>query len=139
MPSLARRWIAIGALLGAIAVALGAFAAHGLEDILTRAGYTGADLHHRLTIFETAVRYQMFHALALVATGLALQTRPCGCWNFAGWAFLLGIILFCAPLKVLTFAGPEWTGLGHVVPFGGASMIAGWIGLAIGAIRARPS
>ena len=137
MSSLSRRWIAIGALLGAIAVALGAFGAHGLKETLSRAGFAGDDLFHRLTIFDTAVHYQMIHALALVLTGLALQQRPTGCWRFAAWAFLVGIILFCGLLKLLTFADPKWNSLGHVVPFGGASLIAGWIALAIGALRAK--
>ncbi len=131
MTSLSRRWIAIGALLAAIGVALGAYGAHGLKDTLSRAGFVGDDLSHRIAIFETAVRYQMFHAIALILTGLALQHRESPAWRFAAWAFLVGIILFCGSLKVLTFASPNWNWLGAVVPFGGASMIAGWLALSI--------
>ena len=137
MSSLARRWIAIGALLAAIAVALGAFGAHGLKDTLSRAGFVGDDLAHRLSIWETAVRYQMFHAIALILTGLALQHRASTAWRFAAWAFLVGIILFCGPLKLLTFADPKWNWLGAVVPFGGGSMIAGWLALAICASKQK--
>src|SRR5437762_93885 len=108
MSSLSRRWIAIGALLGAIAVALGAYGAHGLKDTLSRVGFIGDDLSRRLSIFETAVHYQMFHAIALVFIGLALQHRASPWWRFAAWAFLIGVILFCGLLKLLTFADQKW-------------------------------
>lgn len=135
MSSHSRRWIAIGALLAAIAVGLGAFGAHGLKDTLSRAGFAGDDLAHRTSIFETAVRYQMFHAIALVLTGLAIQQRDSSWWRFAAWAFLVGIVIFCGLLKFLTFADPKWNWLGAIVPFGGLSMIAGWLAVAIGALK----
>jgi uncharacterized membrane protein YgdD (TMEM256/DUF423 family) len=135
MSTISRRWIAIGALLAAIGVAFGACSAHGLRPILENLGYTGEDLYHRLTIFETAVRYQLFHSIALILVGLALQNHESKCWRFSAWAFLVGIILFCGLLKVLAFAGSDWRPLGHIVPFGGASMIAGWIAFAVGALR----
>ena len=94
MPPLGQRWIAIGALLGAIGVGLGAFGAHGLSDFLAGLGYAGDDLTRRLDIFNTAVRYQMLHAIALVLTGLALEQRPSGWWRFAAWSFLIGVLLF---------------------------------------------
>jgi uncharacterized membrane protein YgdD (TMEM256/DUF423 family) len=136
MSPLSRRWIAVGALLGALAVALGAYGAHGLSDLLEkRLGYSGEDLHRRIAIFETAVRYQMFAAVALCLTALALDRRDCACWRFAAWAFLVGVVIFCGLLKVLTFADPKWNWLGVIVPVGGASMIAGWVALAVGALR----
>jgi uncharacterized membrane protein YgdD (TMEM256/DUF423 family) len=136
MSPLARRWIAIGALLGAIGVALGAYGAHGLSGLLEkRLGYTGDDLHRRISIFETAVRYQMLHAIALCFTALALDRRDCACWRFGAWAFLVGVVIFCGLLKMLTFAPPQWNWLGAIVPLGGVSMIAGWVAVAIGAIR----
>src|SRR5947199_10735335 len=104
MSSLTRRWIAIGALLAAIGVALGACSAHLLRPILENLGYTGEDLYHRTTIFQTAVQYQLFHSIALVLIGLALQHRDSKCWRFSAWAFLVGVIVFCGLLKVLTFA-----------------------------------
>ena len=137
MPTLSRRWIAIGALLAAIGVALGAYGAHGLRETLTRAGFAGDTLAHRLAIFETAVRYQMFHSIALVITGLMLQHHESRAWRFAPWAFLAGIILFSGLLVVLTFADSKWNWLGAIVPFGGASMIAGWITIAICALTCR--
>jgi uncharacterized membrane protein YgdD (TMEM256/DUF423 family) len=135
MTSLSRRWMAIGAVLGAIGVGLGAFGAHMLPDFLKNLGYAGDDLTRRLDIFETAVRYQILHALALVFLGLALQVRAPGVWRFAGWAFLIGVALFCGLLKVLTLAGPQWNWLGMIVPIGGILMIVGWLAVAIGALQ----
>jgi uncharacterized membrane protein YgdD (TMEM256/DUF423 family) len=136
MPSISRRWIAIGALLGAIGVALGAYGAHGLSDLLEkRLGYTGDDLHHRLAIFETAVRYQMFSTVALVLTGLALTHRDTSAWRFAGWAFLFGTLIFSGLLKVLAFAPPQYKWLGAIVPIGGLLLILAWLALAIGALK----
>jgi uncharacterized membrane protein YgdD (TMEM256/DUF423 family) len=135
MTSLSRRWIAIGAALAAIGVALGAFGAHWLPDVLTNLGYAGDDLSRRREIFDTAVRYQLVHALAIVLAGLALEHRAAGAWRFAAWAFLLGVALFCGLLKVLALAPPQWNWLGMVVPIGGMSMILGWIAVAIGAWR----
>jgi uncharacterized membrane protein YgdD (TMEM256/DUF423 family) len=135
MSNLSRRWIAVGAILAAIGVGLGAFGSHVLKDALTHLGYTGDDLGRRLAIWETAVRYQMYHSIALVLVGLALQHRETSAWRFVPWAFLTGIILFSGILKVLTFAGPHWNWLGAVVPIGGASMIVGWIAFAICALR----
>jgi uncharacterized membrane protein YgdD (TMEM256/DUF423 family) len=138
MTSLAQRWIAIGALIGAVGVGLGAFGAHGLPGFLERQRYTGDDLTRRLEIFDTAIRYQLIHALALVLTGLALDRRPTPWWPLAAWAFLIGVLVFSGLLKLLTFAGPTWNWLGAVVPLGGVSMIAGWLALAVGALRRLP-
>jgi uncharacterized membrane protein YgdD (TMEM256/DUF423 family) len=137
MPFTSRRWIAIGALLGGIGVALGAYRAHGLADLLDALGYEGEDLQRRLDIFSTAVHYQMLHAIALVLTGLLVAQRRTRWWELAGWAFLIGIVLFCGLLKVMTFADSRWNGLGAIVPFGGAALIAGWIALAIGALQGQ--
>jgi uncharacterized membrane protein YgdD (TMEM256/DUF423 family) len=135
MSSTSRRWIAIGAFLGAVGVAFGAFGAHVLPNFLERLGYAGDDLERRREIFDTAIHYQLVHSLALVITGLALDRRVLSSWRFAAWAFLVGIILFSSLLKVLTFAGPSWNWLGMIVPIGGVSMIVGWAALAIGALR----
>src|SRR3954451_10525720 len=101
MSSRSRRWIAIGAFLAAIGVGLGAFGAHGLKDTLHRLGYTGDDLTHRLAIFETAVRYQMYHSIGLVLIGLLLTQRESSGSRIAAWLFLVGIVLFCGSLKLL--------------------------------------
>lgn len=135
MSSLALRWIAVGAVLGALGVAFGAFGAHGLKDFLAGRGYAGDDLARRLEIFETAVRYQMIHAAAIVLCGLALAQRSAPAWRVAPWLFLVGVLLFSGLLKVMTFAGPAWNKLGAVVPLGGVAMILGWLALAVGALH----
>lgn len=135
MTTLSRCWIAIGAALGAIGVALGAFGAHWLPDLLANLGYAEDDFTRRREIFETAVRYQMLHALAIVFVGLALENRRNRWWQFAAWAFLIGVALFSGLLKVLAVAGPQWSWLGMIVPLGGLAMIAGWLAVAIGALR----
>jgi uncharacterized membrane protein YgdD (TMEM256/DUF423 family) len=135
MSTVSQRWIAVGSALGAIGVALGAYGAHGLHHLLAEHGFTGDDLTRRLNNFETAIHYQMLHAIALVITGLALEQRPTNAWRLAAWAFLIGIVLFSGLLKVLTIAGPTWNWLGAVVPIGGVSMIVGWVALAVGALR----
>jgi uncharacterized membrane protein YgdD (TMEM256/DUF423 family) len=135
MSSLSRRWVAAGALIGALGVTFGAFGAHVLPGYLERLGYAGDDLVRRQEIFDTAIHYQLLHALALVFTGLLLDRRAAAAWNVAAWLFLAGIVLFCGALKILTFASASWSWLGAVAPIGGVSMIVGWIALAIGALR----
>src|SRR3990172_5769425 len=129
------RWIAVGALLGAIGVLLGAYGAHGLEKQLAAWGYAGEDLAKRLANHETAVRYQMWHALAIVLVGIALTGRPTPWWQAAAVAFLCGVLIFSGLLYILVVSGPNWRWLGMIVPFGGLSLVAGWVLLAIGALR----
>jgi uncharacterized membrane protein YgdD (TMEM256/DUF423 family) len=129
------RWIAIGAILGALGVALGAYGAHGLEKQLATLGYEGGDLAKRIANHETAVRYQMWHALAIVLVGLALSTRSTPWWQAAGWAFLAGVLIFSGFLYALVFVGPSLRWFGAIVPIGGVSLIVGWTLLAIGAWR----
>ena len=117
-------WFAIGAIFGALGVALGAFGAHGLKSRI------GADL---LAIFETGVRYQMYHALALLAVGWAATRWPGALTNAAGWLFVAGIIIFSGTLYAMTFTGARW--LGAITPIGGACLILGWITLALAALR----
>lgn len=131
----AARWIAVGAILGGLGVALGAYGAHGLEKQLAAVGYVGQDLAKRLANHETAVRYQMWHALAIVLVGLALSVRPLPLWNAAGWAFLVGVLIFCGFLYGLVLVGPSFRWFGAIVPIGGVSLIVGWALLALGAWR----
>jgi uncharacterized membrane protein YgdD (TMEM256/DUF423 family) len=92
------------------------------------------EIAKRLANFDTAVRYQMYHALGLVALGL-LATRQRSAWfTAAGWLFLGGVAIFCGLLYALVFSGPKV--LGAIVPLGGLAMIAGWVALAVGAWRA---
>ena len=111
-----------GAILGAVAVILGAFAAHGLKTRLE------PDL---LAVFETGARYQMYHALALFAAAW-LASR--GAVTEAGWAgrlFILGTVLFSGSLYALALTGIR--GLGVITPLGGIAFIAGWVALVLGA------
>ena len=108
------------ALLGALSVILGAFAAHGLKKILT------AD---DLQIFETAVRYQFYHVFALLAVGILYAGFPGKLMVWAGKLFIAGIILFSGSLYLLCYVKYSemplnW--LGAITPFGGAAFIAGW-------------
>lgn len=131
----AHRWIAVGAFLAAVGVALGAYGAHGLSSRLTGWGYEADDLARRLANYDTAVRYQMLHAIGLVLIGLALVSRESCWWHWAAWAMLLGMLLFSGLLYVLALAGPTWRWLGMIVPIGGLSMIVGWLLLVVGALR----
>ena len=97
-------------MLSAFGVALGAFGAHWLSGILAHLGYEGDDLARRIAIYETAVRYQMFHALGLVLVGLALAGNAPSLWRWSAWAMLLGVVLFSGLLYVLALAGPTWRG-----------------------------
>ena len=112
--------IALGALNAAFAVGAGAFAAHGLRDRLDA---------RALEVFETAARYQMYHALAILLAGL-LATRAA---QTAGWIFQAGIVLFSGSLYALALTGIM--GLGAVTPLGGLAFIVGWLWLAWSAWR----
>ncbi len=107
--------MAVGAGSAFIAVALGAFAAHGLR------GRLGPD---SLAVFETAVRYQMYHALAIVAVAVALERAAGGLLVWAAWAFAVGTVLFSGSLYLLAVTGHRW--LGAVTPLGGVSFLLGW-------------
>jgi uncharacterized membrane protein YgdD (TMEM256/DUF423 family) len=118
-------WIAVAAANGAMAVAAGAYAAHGLE---ARAG------SQAVAWAATASQYQMAHALALLAVTAFLQGRSGGRRPFglARWAFLLGIALFCGSLYALAFGAPRW--VSAAAPIGGTTLILGWLAAAVGGI-----
>lgn len=129
-------WIACGAVLAGLAVAAGAFGAHGLTGKLKSDTSLSADeAAHRLDIFETAARYQMYHALAVLFVGL-VALRQASIWpTIAGVCFVLGIVIFSGCLYALALGGPKY--LGAIVPIGGLSFIAGWICLAVAAVQAE--
>ena len=114
-----------GCILGSISVAAGAFGAHGLEPMLAASGQTEN--------WDTAFRYSMLHALALVAAGLiaGLRQPPAGLAIAAGWCFLLGTLIFSGCLAALALTGI--TILGALVPIGGLLLIIGWLLLAAAA------
>lgn len=121
----ARLFLMLGAILGGLAVASGAFASHALSTRLTE---------RAIEIFETAARYQMYHALALLAVGLWLSRVEEGrsLLTTAGVAYLIGILLFSGSLYALSLTGIK--GLGAITPLGGAAFLVGWGCLAIAAL-----
>jgi uncharacterized membrane protein YgdD (TMEM256/DUF423 family) len=120
-----RVFFALGALSAFIGVASGAFGAHGLKSRLD------ADM---LTVFETAVRYQMYHAFALIAVSWAYTRWPSTVMVASGWLFVVGTLLFSGSLYVLSLTGVRW--FGAITPFGGLAFLAGWLCLAWGCWRA---
>jgi uncharacterized membrane protein YgdD (TMEM256/DUF423 family) len=121
-----RLFFILGSVLGGIAVAAGAFGAHGLKNTVTP---------ERLGTFETAVRYQMYHALALLALAWAITHWPEQAKWLAvgGWLFLVGVILFSGSLYILVLSGIKW--LGAITPLGGVAFVGGWLCLVIAAWR----
>ena len=125
-----KRFITTGALLGAIAVALGAFGAHGLKKIVPA---------ETVQTFQTGVQYQMYHALALLLTGLLYEKCFQKFARIAGVLFLIGVILFSGSLYLLT-AGKaaeiaSFDRSGILTPFGGIAFIAGWLFLFLAAMK----
>ncbi len=117
-----RKLFAAGAVVALAAVAIGAFGAHGLEGKLDA---------RAMGSFQTAARYQMFHALALIATALAHERWPGRGTRIAAWAFSVGLVLFCGSLYALALGSPRL--FGAVAPLGGLSFMVGWSALAAAA------
>jgi len=118
------RWFIVGAIAGALGVVLGAFGAHGLK------ARVGPEL---LEVWETAARYQLVHALALLATAWAAERWPGPPAAAAGWLFLVGIVIFSGSLYALVLSGVRaW---GAVTPLGGVAFLVGWGLLAWTAFR----
>jgi uncharacterized membrane protein YgdD (TMEM256/DUF423 family) len=115
-----RTFLLLGSLLGFLGVAIGAFGAHGLRNRLTP---------EMLGVFETAVRYQMYHVFALLIVAAAIgQLGPARLLEFAGWSFVAGIVIFSGSLYALALTG---TGVfGAITPVGGLGFLIGWACLA---------
>ena len=126
MPATAKLFILLGALAGAAGVALGAFGAHALKARLTP---------DQLAVWQTAVQYHFWHALALVAIGIVAAVALPGSTTlrWAGWLMVAGLVLFSGSLYVLVLSGARW--LGAVTPFGGTAWIAAWLLLAWAVLR----
>ena len=105
----------LGAINGFLAVAFGAFAAHGLKTLISPG---------LLDVFQTGVEYQAMHALALLAVGLLGRDGRSTALNLAGWSFATGILLFSGSLYLLALTDARW--LGMVTPFGGTAFLLGW-------------
>ena len=118
-------FVVMGAVSGFIGVAAGAFGAHFLKDRLA------ADM---LAVFETGTKYQLVHALALLATAWTAVQYPHPLVRSAGWLFLAGTVVFSGSLYILAWTSVKaW---GAVTPIGGLLLLAGWLSLAIGVFKA---
>jgi len=147
----ARRCLFIAAVLGFLAVLLGAFGAHGLSDTgFLEKKYAEAEARDLtgMTVpasfkymrdFETGVRYHMWHTLALMMVGVLMHKRPTRLLSAAAWCFSGGTLLFSGALYVLVIGGPRFAGIpwGLVAPIGGTLLMLGWISLAI-AVLTQP-
>ena len=127
-------FIRVAAIVGALSVAIGAFAAHQLKAIVS------SDV---LQIFETAVKYQFYHVFALMAVGI-LYKEYGGKWlQWSGYLFILGIILFSGSLYILCvakhFHPADKSWIGAITPLGGVAFIAAWVLLAIGCTTKQPA
>jgi uncharacterized membrane protein YgdD (TMEM256/DUF423 family) len=125
-----KRFLSFGAILGALAVALGAFGAHGLKKIVPP---------ETVSTFQTGVQYQMYHALALLAVAIIYERVSNKLIRSAGTCFIIGIILFSGSLYILTLLKATETaglnGIGMITPFGGLFFIAGWLLLFAGTLK----
>ncbi|MFZ5916262.1 MAG: DUF423 domain-containing protein [Chloroflexota bacterium] len=114
-----RTWFVLGSLSALIAVAAGAFGAHVLQGHIT---------DDSLVNWDTAARYQMYHALALLLVAWAAGRWPVPAVSAAGWLFVAGTVLFAGSLYVMSLSGIRW--LGAITPLGGLAFIGGWLCLA---------
>ena len=123
-------WLAVGAVLGFLAVAAGAFGAHALRDLLTE---------ELAQVYGVAAQYHFYHALAILAVGLLVRERGATALHAAGLCFLLGVGFFSGSLYGLALSG--FRPLGMITPIGGVLFMLGWLLLAVGGLRrvVRPS
>ena len=121
-----RIFFAFGAVSAFLGVAAGAFGAHALKVRL---------LPEMLTTFEIGVRYQMYHAFALIACAWAITRWPGTLTLASGWLFVIGTVVFSGSLYLLALSGPRW--LGAIAPIGGLALLCGWLCLAAAAIGSR--
>lgn len=125
-----KSFLITAALLGALAVALGAFGAHALKGMVSDIA---------VNTFETGVKYQFYHILALMLVGILYKEYPNKWMVWAGNLFVAGILLFSGSLYVLTFfvatVKPGFAWIGIITPFGGLAFIAGWFSILIGVIK----
>jgi uncharacterized membrane protein YgdD (TMEM256/DUF423 family) len=121
-------WFISAAISGFLCVALGAFGAHSLKNILDEYGRS---------LYEKAVLYQMFHTMALFAVGAIQRFDQETSFSIAGWGFFVGIILFSGSLYLLATTGIKW--LGAITPMGGIAFLLGWFWLVVSIFKTRLS
>ena len=123
---MAKIFLIFGSSLAGLAVAIGAFGAHALKSVL--------EVNNRLETFETGVKYQFYHAIALIILGLLMQKFDHRMFTWAGYAFIAGTILFSGSLYILSLSGiTKW---GAVTPLGGLAFLIGWLLMIVGIIKA---
>ncbi|MBB6450555.1 uncharacterized membrane protein YgdD (TMEM256/DUF423 family) [Geomicrobium halophilum] len=122
---MAKTILVIGAVMSALAVAIGAFGAHGLE---------GRVSERMLDNYQTGVQYHMFHALGMIAVGIVgTISGGSSMVSWSGWLMLFGIIVFSGSLYIMALTGMTW--LGAITPIGGVSFIVGWILLTLAVMK----
>jgi uncharacterized membrane protein YgdD (TMEM256/DUF423 family) len=119
--SMGGRFLVVGAVIAMVGVALGAFGAHALKKLLSP---------EMLVVYETGVRYHMYHAFGVLVAGWGLVTYHFHWFRYAAWAFIFGTLLFSGSLYWLSWTGIR--GFGAVTPLGGVLFLMGWIFLAVG-------
>ena len=117
-------WIIIGSVMAALAVSIGAFGAHGLKSKVSS---------EDLVIFETGVRYQMYHSLGLILIGILGFHFPSNIIQLPAALFIIGIIIFSGTLYLIPLTGLRW--FGAITPIGGTALIAGWVVLVYNIIK----
>jgi len=122
---MAKLFLIIGSILGGTGVMIGAFGAHALKNLLEKSG--------RIETFETAVKYQFYHALALILLGILISKNQNTFFQYSGYSFLFGIVIFSGSLYILCLSGI--TKFGMITPIGGVLMIAGWTFLLLGVLK----
>ncbi len=115
---MAKFWLLAAVIFGFLSVALGAFGAHSLKNLLDEYGRS---------IYEKAVLYQMFHTVALLAVGVMQHLDKEASFSPAGWGFLIGILFFSGSLYLMAVTGAKW--LGVLTPVGGVAFLFGWFWL----------
>lgn len=122
-----RKFSVLASLFGLTGVALGAFGAHSLKSTISA---------EMLSVFETGVRYQMYHTFALFIALWGLQLGKSNKFEIAAWLFVVGVILFSGSLYILAMTGVR--SFGFVTPLGGLSLLGGWLFLALGFFEKKP-
>ncbi len=126
MNPVAKLFLSLGAISGALGVMIGAFGAHGLKSKLS---------DQMLTVYQTGVQYHFYHTFALLAVGLLALKFQSGLLTSSGWSFLVGIIIFSGSLYALSLSGISK--LGAITPIGGLFFILGWVLLAVSILKAN--
>ena len=122
---MSKAFIISGIILAGLGVVVGAFGAHALKDLLEGSG--------RVNTFETAVKYQFYHALGLILLGMIMMNHHHSFFTYSGYSFLMGTVIFSGSLYILCLTGI--TKFGAITPIGGLLMILGWIFMLIGVYR----